>query len=271
MSAGHDTVVWNRTASRAKALVEEGARYLPAAADAIAESPVVLVCVDDYAASDSFLRTPAAEAALNGGILVQLSTGSPKHARGAHDWARSVGSDYLDGAILNFPSDIGAADTIILVAGDASAFEKAKPILRVLAPATSYLGQEPGLAAILDEALLSGYLGAIVGVANGAALCEAGGLPLTHYCDLLDRVMPTFVQIVKQTTQKIADDDLVDTEATLQTWAATLDYMSESASDAGFSNEIPAFIRSLCDRAVERGLGEHDVAALIEVLRPGKN
>ena len=207
---------------------------------------------------------------MKGRTLVQLSSGSPRLARTAHEWARSLGVSYLDGAILGYPSSIGEADTAILIAGDAGASEAAEPVLSVLAPASTYLGEDAGLASILDEALLSGALGAIIGVVNGAALCEAGGLPLAQYCEWVAGLTPTLVGMVTETAQRIADDNLAETEASLATWGATLDYMSKSAADAGFSNEIPAFIRTRFDRALEKGLGEHDVAALIEVVRPNK-
>jgi len=268
IGGGKDTVIWNRTAGRAEALASQGARYVSDVANAIAESPVVIVCVDDYVATDSFLKTSAAEEALKDRALVQLSSGSPRLARAAHDWAKSVGAEYLDGAIMVFPSGIGTDEARILIGGDKGAFDKAESILQLLAPATKYLGEDPGAASSLDAALLSFVLGALVGVVNGAALCEASGASLKEYLALLDPYMPEVIGAVLQTAQKIADDDLEDTEASLGTWAATLEYMNETASEAGFSNEFPAFTQRLFDRAKDRGLGEHDVAALIEVLRP---
>ncbi len=268
IGGGKDTVIWNRTAGRAEALASQGARYMSDVANAISESPVVIVCVDDYEATDSFLKTSAGEAALKGRSLIQLSSGSPKLARAAQDWARSIGTEYLDGAIMVFPSQIGNDEARILIGGDREAFEKSESILQLLAPATKYLGEDAGAASSLDEALLSVFLGALVGVVNGAALCEASGVSLKEYCELLDPLMPVVIGTVLQTAQKIADDELEDTEASLATWGAVLNYMSETARDAGFSEEISAFIRRLFDQAIDRGLAEHDIAALIEVLRP---
>ena len=267
IGGGKDTVIWNRTAARAEALGSQGGRYVSDVAKAISASPVVIVCVDDYEATDSFLRTSAAEESLKGRTLIQLSTGSPKLARTARDWARSVEAEYLDGAIMVFPSQIGTDQGCILVSGDSKAYEKAELILRLLAPATKYVGEDPGVASSLDEALLSVALGALVGVVNGAALCEASAASLKDYCELLDPYMTIVVGSVLKTAQKISDDDLEDTEASLGTWGATLEYMLETSSGAGISSEVPAFIQTLFDRAKDRGLAEHDVAALIEVLR----
>ncbi len=237
--------------------------------EAIAESPIVIVCVSDYSASDLILKTSTAEAALKGRVLVQLSSGSPRMARGAQAWAQEVDVAYLDGAIMVYPSEIGGPEALILIAGDRAGFDQAETILRVLASDTTYMGVDVGLPSTLDEALLSAALGFIMGVVNGAALCEAGGVSVGQYRRYLERYLRTAVGPTGlQTAQKIADEDLKETQASLQTWGATLDYMDESAADAGFSNEISTFIRSLFNRAIDRGLGEHDVASLIQVLRP---
>jgi 3-hydroxyisobutyrate dehydrogenase-like beta-hydroxyacid dehydrogenase len=46
-------------------------------------------------------------------MLVELSTGTPQDARDAEAWARERGADYLDGAIIATPSQIGRPDTPI--------------------------------------------------------------------------------------------------------------------------------------------------------------
>src|SRR5207248_5420944 len=50
LAAGHRTTVWNRTPSRADPLVAQGAIRADDVAEAVAASPLVLVCVLDYAA-----------------------------------------------------------------------------------------------------------------------------------------------------------------------------------------------------------------------------
>ncbi|MDJ0957699.1 MAG: hypothetical protein QNI91_12605 [Arenicellales bacterium] len=68
--------------------------------------------------------------------------------------------------------------------------------------------------------------------------------------------------------RKIVEGRLEQTEAPLEVWAATADYMIESAEEAGFSSEIPLFIRGLFERAINQGLGRHSIGELIKILRP---
>ena len=43
-AAGHPTTVWNRSAHRAEALAAEGATAAPTVADAVAASPLTIIC-----------------------------------------------------------------------------------------------------------------------------------------------------------------------------------------------------------------------------------
>jgi 3-hydroxyisobutyrate dehydrogenase-like beta-hydroxyacid dehydrogenase len=44
---GHPTTVWNRTAAKADRLVAQGAKLADSVGDAVAASPLVVVCVSD--------------------------------------------------------------------------------------------------------------------------------------------------------------------------------------------------------------------------------
>ena len=267
-NAGYDTAIWNRSESRAESLVSIGAHYRSNPAEAISLSPIVVVCVSDYEAADSFLRKPDALDMLKGRVLIQLSSGSPRNARSSHAWCHEAGAIYLDGAIMVYPEKIGTPESLLVIAGDEDGFSTAEPILRNLFPQIDYLGTDPWGASASDSAILSGELGMILGVLNGVALCEATGLSLDRYCEYLKKMLEDDMDWAIGCVRKIEEDKLEDTGASLEVWADTTKHMIESATDAGYSAEIPIFIRSLFDRAIDRGLGAHDLAALIKVLRP---
>ena len=113
LQRGHTLTLWNRTPSRAEALLGQGTVLAADARAAVAASPIVLVCVADYAAWRAILAQPGVADALRGKLLVQLSTGTPQDAR--DDWARLDGVGYLDGALLATPSQIGRPDTPLFV------------------------------------------------------------------------------------------------------------------------------------------------------------
>ena len=261
-------MVWNRSVARAEALADQGADCISEVSSAISESPVTIVCIDNYEATNSILKTPEVEASLKDRILIQLSTGTPTEARAMCEWANSVGAEYLDGAIMAFPGQMGNDQAFIIVSGDRKTYEKVELILKLLAPATRYVGDDPSSADLLDHALLSVMLGAFVGVVSGTALCEAGGMSLTDYRELLNPFMDFVAGSVLFTVQKISDNDLQRAAGNdLHGMTEALEHIIKSSNETGISSEVPAFVKTLLDRAEDRGLAEYDSAALIEVLR----
>jgi 3-hydroxyisobutyrate dehydrogenase-like beta-hydroxyacid dehydrogenase len=267
LQAGFPTCVWNRTADKARPIADAGAVLADSPADAAAKSDVLVVCVSTYEISDALLREPEAEARLRGKTILQLTTGAPKQGREANAWADSLGAEYLDGSIMAFPSQIGTDAALILVCGRESSYEKTKKILEALAKQVVYLGTDTGRASALDQALLSSMLGLIVGVVSGAGVCEAENIPVEEYSTLLAALMPTSMQEAQRITERIAAGDLRETEAALKTWAGGIDHMIASRQSSGGSDEFPAFLQQLFQRAIDAGYGDYDIAALIEVLR----
>ncbi|MEV4160384.1 NAD(P)-binding domain-containing protein [Nonomuraea dietziae] len=98
---GHPTTVWNRSIGKAEALAARGATVANTVDEAIAASPVVVICVLDYAVVHEILDPLSGSIA--GRTLVNLTNGTPKQAREAAEWATGYGADYLDGGIMACP------------------------------------------------------------------------------------------------------------------------------------------------------------------------
>ena len=159
LQAGYRVTVWNRSPGKAEELVKEGAVAAPDAAAAISASPVTVICVYDHKATVAILHNKAVEAALQGRLLVQLTTVSPREARESEQWANSLRAGYVDGAIQAAPAQMGRADTPILAAGAAAAYAAAEPVLRIFGGNISYLGEQISAAAAMDLATLSSIYG----------------------------------------------------------------------------------------------------------------
>ncbi|MFD9245511.1 NAD(P)-binding domain-containing protein, partial [Streptomyces sp. NPDC059556] len=79
LRAGHPTTVWNRTSSKADALVAEGARLAPSIGAALDASPLTVLCLTDYDAVHELLG--ADDLKLDGTTLVNLTSGDSAQAR----------------------------------------------------------------------------------------------------------------------------------------------------------------------------------------------
>ena len=88
LKRGYEVTVWNRTKERAAPLVSEGARLAQSPAEAVAASPLIIMCVLDYATANAILAEPGVAAALSGRAFVQLSTGVPEQVYAQQAWVR---------------------------------------------------------------------------------------------------------------------------------------------------------------------------------------
>ena len=74
--AGHDLVVWNRSPAKMQPFIEDGVAAAPDLVSAITASPVILICIDNYAATKAMLEPGQVASHLAGRTVVQLSTGT---------------------------------------------------------------------------------------------------------------------------------------------------------------------------------------------------
>lgn len=269
LRAGHRVTVWNRTGAKAEPLVRDGATGAADAASAILASPIVLICVDSYEVTRSILSATAVRPSVAGRVLVQLSTGSPQEARDGERWARENGAEYLDGAILAYPDQMGTPEAALLVAGAEATFTRCEPLLRSLAGGLTYVGGQVGAAAALDCASLSFVFGALLGALHGASVCEAEGLRVDEFGAMLGDLVPVVGGEVRQLSERIQANRFDGSQAALRTYAAAamrlVHQARESRIDAGF----PAYASETFGKGMSAGFGSEDLAALIKVLRRG--
>lgn len=268
--SGREIVVWNRTKDKALPLVDGKVTVASTPAEAISASPVIVVCVSNYKTAESILGTSQCMAALKGRVLVQLSSGSPTLSRSACDWARRAGVSYLDGEIVAYVNQIGRDEFPLLLAGDKTAYDAAESLLKVYTPQTRYLGTDPVKSSALNLAMLSGTLGMTIGIMNGAALCEAAGIPFQELVKDLPENVAYDADVLVESFRKIENDALDSSDAPIEGWARIADLMIEFQEETGYGTDVSAFVKQFYDKADKLGLGSHDVGSLIQALRPSR-
>lgn len=257
--------VWNRTAGRAEPLLDQGTVLAPNALAAVQASPVVLVCVADYAASRTILAAPGVADALRGKVLVQLSTGTPQDAR--DDWAALSGVAYLDGALLATPSQIGRPDTPLFISGEERALAACRPLLEAVAGNIQYMGEPIGNAAAWDLATLSCMFGAMSGFFHGVRICEAEGLQVNAFAQMIGAISPVLGEMISAEGEAIHAGSYGEPESSMATCAGSGRLFVKQAREAGLDASFPDFLMRLFDRSLNAGLANERLAAMIKVLR----
>ncbi|WPH19380.1 NAD(P)-dependent oxidoreductase [Variovorax paradoxus] len=267
LDKGYEVTVWNRTAGKADALAAGGAVAARSAAEAVRASPVAVMCVYDYRAVDAILAMEGVAAALDGRLLLQLTTGSPQDARDAEAWAHRQGASYLEGAIQAAPDQMGRPDTPILVSGAEAVFRTAEPLLRVLGGGIVYLGGKASAAAAMDLATLSTIYGTLLGFLHGARVAEHEGFDVAEYGRIVAGIMPTFAGFLQHEGGVIQSGDFAISQSPMRISIEATQRILQTAQQAGINSEFPAFAAGLFRRADAAGLGGEEVAALIKLLR----
>jgi 3-hydroxyisobutyrate dehydrogenase-like beta-hydroxyacid dehydrogenase len=270
LDGGYRVTVWNRSADKADALVAKGAVLAASAAAAIAASPVTVVCVHNYVATREILALDGVAGALAGKVLIQLSTGGVQEARDQEAWLRERGGAYLDGAIQAAPSQMGRADTPILLSGAEATFREQETLLRVFGGGISYLGEDAGAASAMDMATLSYIYGAAIGFFHGARIAESAGFRVDQYGALVAGIGPTLADFLKYEGDVIQSGDFKVGESPLKISVEATERIAQAARDTGINDEFPSFVSGLFQRAADAGYGDEEVAAMIKVLRRGR-
>jgi len=270
LDKGSEVTVWNRTESKCGPLLKQGALVAPTVAKAIAASPLSVICISDYHATNTILGPEDVRRALSGKVVVQLSSGTPQEARDSEAWLRDCEAAYLDGAILAFPRNIGTPEAAILVSGPTSVFEKHKDTLESLGNII-FLGEKIGLASTQDTAGLSFFISALAGFIHGALIFESEGLSVEDYFALAESVMPVLGGVMRDIADRIKDGKFDDTDAEIISWAGGADHLVQVSRDNRITGEVPEFLSGILHQAISDGHGKHDIAALIESFRKGGN
>ncbi len=134
LAAGHTVHVFNRTKSKADALLEKGAIWQESPGDVAANVDVVITIVgfpEDveavYLGEGGIL-----DRAKSGATVIDMTTSSPDLAVRIHEAAKAKGIASIDAPVSG--GDIGAREArlSIMVGGDSEAFEQVKPIFEIM-------------------------------------------------------------------------------------------------------------------------------------------
>jgi 3-hydroxyisobutyrate dehydrogenase-like beta-hydroxyacid dehydrogenase len=258
---GCAVTAWNRSSQKAAPLVDKGAVLAPSVAAALTASPIIFVCVTNYAAADHILSEFATE--LSGKLLVQFTTGSPQEARASEMWAHEYEAEYLDCAITGSPSSIGTPGAHILVAGREAAFQKAEPILQALASNLDYKGEAIGLASAWEMVYIMHYYGMFLSLFHSVQICQAEGIQLEQYIKLLGEQGRNYE---KWLCENIQSGNYQETSAPLELWAGGIQQIAQHAQDSHIHAEFPRLAARLFQQAMDAGYGREEVSALFKVL-----
>lgn len=152
--AKHTVYGWNRTQAKAEPLLEQGMLWAdsPRAVAEAADVVFSMVFNDDALCSVVLGDDGILAGVSEGKIYADMSTVSPEVVRDLAPMFLGKGAYMLDSPVSGTPVAVRAGKLTFMVGGEKAAFEKIEPILLMIGPKATYIG-ESGLASVLKIAL----------------------------------------------------------------------------------------------------------------------
>ncbi|UVS79322.1 NAD(P)-dependent oxidoreductase [Actinokineospora sp. UTMC 2448] len=255
VAARHPTTVWNRTPGKDHDLDAAVART---AADAIAASPLVIVCVRDYEVAREIVDTDT----LKGRTLVNLSGGSPQQARAMAAWAADHGADYLDGVIMAPPEAIGGPEAALFYSGQHEVYAAHRTTLAALGENATHVGEDPGRAAAFDAALQDLLWTSMSGAVHAFALAKAEDIDATELAGHAKALLGFFPDMIDQLAGQLAAGDFPGDGGPISAAAAAMDHVLSTIRANGLDNGVLSAARAEVQRAIDAGRGSDGFARL---------
>jgi len=184
--AGHQVTVYNRTAPKARALVEQGARAADRVADASDGDAVVTMLADDGAVEAALFGEDGVIGGLRkGAIHVSMSTISvalSDRLAAAHVGA---GQRFVAAPVFGRPEAAAAGKLFIVAAGAPDGVDACRPLFDAMGQKTFQVGEKPSAANLVK---LSGnfLLAAVIeALGEAMALVAKAGVDRRRYLDVL--------------------------------------------------------------------------------------
>ena len=173
IEAKHEVLVWNRSSGPADDLVKHGARRVDNPQDAFAGDAVITMLADDDAVRGVILTPGILQRVANKKLVhVVASTVSVSFARELEKAHADAGLAYVAAPVMG-RRDVAAAGKLnIIVAGDAAAIDRVKPLFDVIGQKVWPMGVEPHKANVAKISMNFLLASAIEAMSEATTLAE---------------------------------------------------------------------------------------------------
>lgn len=267
--AGFPLAVYNRDASKVRALAELGARVAASPGEAAEGAELVFSMVaDDEAARAVWLgEAGALGTARRGAVLVECSTVSVEWVLEleAAAKARGAGLTVLDAPVTGSRPHAAAGELVFLVGGPAEGLARARPAMEAMGRAVIAAGPA-GSGARLK--LINNFLCGVqvAAFAEALAMVERGGLDRSVALGLLTGGAPGS-PLVRAMAERMSPEGSTEPQFHLALMAKDLAYARREAALAGLELRTAVAALERFSRAVDAGLGSRDLSAVVELVR----
>ena len=255
---GADVLVWNRTRAKAEPLAQYGAKVAHQLAE-LAARDVVFCMVSTWKDVKHVMHELLA-GTHKPRVVIECSSISLEGSAELRELLAARGIDYLAAPVSGNAKVIKAGKLSFVCSGPRKSFDEALPLLKMIAPAVSYVGE--GELARIVKICHNVFLGVVTqSLAEITVLAQKAGVPRHAFLEFLNQsVMGSMFTRYKTPAFVNLDFKVTFTPELLRK-------DMDLGLDAGRRFEVPmplaALARDLVQSMIGRGMREEDFAALI--------
>jgi 3-hydroxyisobutyrate dehydrogenase-like beta-hydroxyacid dehydrogenase len=184
LGAGHEVAVWNRSAAKAKALIEAGAMLAANPREVAASASIIFMCVTDAAAVEDVVFGPDGIGAApgDGKLVVDFSSIHPDKARAIAKRLKAAnGMGWIDAPVSGGTKGAEEGTLAVMAGGEAADIERVRPYVLAMARRLTHMGATgAGQMTKLCNQVIVGCAMAVLAEATRLAVnsgIDAGKLP----------------------------------------------------------------------------------------------
>jgi 3-hydroxyisobutyrate dehydrogenase len=184
LDAGYDVAIWNRSAGKAKVLIEAGAILAAKPQEVAASASIIFMCLTDAAAVEDVVFGPDGFATVPGAgkLVVDFSSIHPDKARAIAARLKAAnGMGWVDAPVSGGTKGAEEGTLAVMAGGDAADIERIRPYVLAMARRLTHMGPTgAGQMTKLCNQVIVGCAMAVLAEATRLAVnsgIDAGKLP----------------------------------------------------------------------------------------------
>jgi 3-hydroxyisobutyrate dehydrogenase/2-hydroxy-3-oxopropionate reductase len=205
--AGHAVTVYNRSAAKAQAWVDEfGGAAQPTPRQAAKGADLVFVCVgnDDDLRAVTLGADGAFAGMAPGAVLVDHTTASANVARELAEAAKTLGLRFVDAPVSGGQAGAQNGSLTVMCGGELTAFESARPVALAFSRAFTLMGPSGAgqLTKMVNQISIAGL---IQGLSEAIAFGQKAGLDMNQVLDVIGKGAAQSWQLDNRGKTMVAD------------------------------------------------------------------
>ena len=267
LKAGYTLTVYNRTRSKAEALMTKGAQLAHQPSEAVTPGGIVVSMVADDTALEEIVMSPGFLQRLGpNGIHLSMSTVSPETSRKLAKLHTEHGSNYVAAPVFGRPEAAARQQLWICVAGLDAAKERVHPVLKALGQGIFDFGEDPGAANIVKLCGNFMIVSAMEAMAEAFTLAEKSGLNRSAVYGMLTHTLFT-APVYQNYGKMIAEKHHTPVGFRQKLGLKDINLLRDVAEQAVMPMPLASLLHDRLLAGIAKGRGDMDWSALeLDVL-----